>query len=694
MSGILGIFRLDGAPVQEADLEKMLQKLKHRGPDGLHRWQSGPVGLGHCMLHTTPESLFEQLPSQRDGCVITAHARIDNREELYEKVPAAQLQPLDTLSDSDLILLAYQYWGEACLQHLLGDFAFAIWDAPKQSLFCGRDHIGVRPFYYYKTEKLFVFASEVKAILALEEVPFEINDVRIGDYLTINLQDKASTSYQNIWRLPPASHMRVAGKNAFRIEQYWELQSRPIVDDGNSIDYPAELRKHFTQAVDCRLRTAVPIGSHLSGGLDSSSICCVARDLLAEKHQQPLNTFSNVCDSIPESNEREFIEAILACGEFQPHFVTESELQGPLSKWQEMFSQLEEPLIGNAYLMWELSRSARNADVRILLNGYDGDTVISHGIMRLSEMAFQGQWSQLIAQSKALEQNLQQAGYTARYFIQQHSQKPLEQLAQARCWWKIVPAIWQLGEYLEQPRWKLWLRYLVKPLPPRILRSLARRLLVGRRSRHIQPTGTGGNLKLNPDFVKRSGLADRRSVGKKKPFSTESNFHCEQLCSGGFGFVLESMDQISAMFQTETRYPFLDKRLLELCVAIPTEQKLDQGWTRFVMRRAMENVLPLEIQWRRHKSTPEALFRSGLKNYDLSMLRSAVDEHSSLLNPYLEGPRGPWEQLQLWLDGDISSLSPKAWNAMTLLMWLIAIEPLLRSQTGAVGEYKIDTLAS
>ncbi|NJN31118.1 MAG: lasso peptide isopeptide bond-forming cyclase [Synechococcales cyanobacterium RM1_1_8] len=558
MSGIVGIYRLDGTAVAEADLDRMLQKLKHRGPDGLHSWQSGPVGLGHCMLHTTPESLFERLPSQRDGCVITAHARIDNREELYQALSVAQLQPLEQLADSDLILLAYQQWGKDCVDHLLGDFAFAIWDGPRKALFCARDHMGIRPLYYYKENGIFVFASEIKAILALGEVPNQINEIRVGDCLISNFSDQEITSYQNILRLPPAHWLTCQVSHPVKIHRYWKLQVNHSVELNSTTDYPALLREHFTEAVNCRLRSALPIGSHLSGGLDSSSICCVARNLLATEGRSPLHTFSNVCDSIPDSNERSFIETVLNHGEFQPHFVTEAELQGPLTKWKELFAQIEEPLIGNAYLMWELSRAAQNAQVRVVLNGYDGDTVISHGIARLSELAWQGQWSQLIEQSQALAQKNQQTGYSAGYFIQQHSRAALEQLVQSRRWWRTVLAIAQIGKYLDQPTWKLCYRYLFKPWLPQGLRSFVTGRIARFKGHRSSRTGTASTkaVSFNPEFVERTGLKQRLASQKQKPFKRESEFHCAQLNEGNFSFVLEIVDQISAIFQTETRYPF------------------------------------------------------------------------------------------------------------------------------------------
>src|SRR3989454_9825112 len=279
----------------------MLARLAHRGPDGAGVWSGGAVGLGHRLLHTTPESLREHLPlASGDGTlVLTADARIDNRGELL-----AALGRGVEATDAELILAAYERWGERCPEHLLGDFAFVIWDARRATLFCARDHFGVKPFYYYHAPgRLFCFASEIKGLLALAEVPRRLNETRVADYLVPLLEDKVITFYQDILRLPPAHRMTVT-RQGVRIEQYWALDPEREIRMKSDADYAAAFREIFTEAVRCRLRSAFPVGSMLSGGLDSSSIVCVARQLLAQDGGETLHTFSPVFDDVREGGER------------------------------------------------------------------------------------------------------------------------------------------------------------------------------------------------------------------------------------------------------------------------------------------------------------------------------------------------------------------------------------------------------
>src|SRR3989442_1004237 len=225
-----------------------------------------------------------------------ADARIDNRAELCSVLSAPS-----TVTDAELILQAYARWGERCPEHLLGDFAFALWDARRGFLFCARDHFGVKPFYYHhRPGRLFAFASEIKGLLVLSDVPRRLNETRVADYLVPLLEDKEITFYEGIVRLPPAHHMTVS-RDGVRIEQYWALDPDREIRMKSDGEYAAAFREIFTEAVRCRLARPIPVGSMLSGGLDSSSIVFVAPKLLAEDGSRELHTFSAIFPHLPES---------------------------------------------------------------------------------------------------------------------------------------------------------------------------------------------------------------------------------------------------------------------------------------------------------------------------------------------------------------------------------------------------------
>ena len=278
MSSITGILYRDRRLINQETILKMNNSLSHRGPDGSAFWNIGSVAIGHQMLYTTKESLHEILPFYDDktDLAITADARIDNRHDL-----AIELDIVDdeNISDSYFILKSYEKWGELCPKHLLGDFAFAIWDNNENKLFCARDHMGVKPFYYYLNENIFIFSTEIKALFTLSEVPKELNEKKLALYLNRDILDKELTFYKDIKSLPGAHKLIITSEN-FVNEIYWKLDPNFNLKMDTEEDYANAFRELFAEAVKCRLRSHYPIGFELSGGLDSSSIVCMAKKIL------------------------------------------------------------------------------------------------------------------------------------------------------------------------------------------------------------------------------------------------------------------------------------------------------------------------------------------------------------------------------------------------------------------------------
>jgi asparagine synthase (glutamine-hydrolysing) len=631
MSGIIGIYYLDDRPVDREDLERMLDTLAHRGPDGADIWIDGAVGFGHRMLWTTPESLLEKLPfvNQTGNLVISADCRIDNRDELIYVLQFDYCPP-EKITDSQLILAAYEKWGEQCPEHLLGDFAFAIWDKQKQILFCARDHMGVKPFYYhYQTGRIFAFGSEIKALLCLQEIPRQLNEVKVGDYLAANLQDKSNTFYQDIFRLPPASSLTVNAKG-IQIQSYWTLDPKRELRLNSDEEYAEALREIFAEAVRCRLRSAFTVGSHLSGGLDSSSITCMARQLLIQEGKnRSLHTFSNIFDAVPESDERSFIEAVIAQGDMIPHYVHADEM-GPLSNLEEIFRYQDEVISAPThFLAWELNDAAHKTGARVVLDGFDGDNTISHGDGYFAELANKGEWATFAVEAEALRELV---GASPMSILRYYGLTCLEQLARRWKWVAFVRETNQILQYFNISRRQIFLRHGLKPLLPQFVLKVWH-FLRG----HNQPE-SNANAIINPSFAKRIGLEKRVQAFENRSSQplTERESHCRDLTSGILTQALEISDHYAAAFGLEVRHPFMDKRLLEFCLSLPAEQKLHKGWSRLVMRRAMKNVLPEEVQWRRGKSDMSPSFDYGLLTLDRQVLDRAILNHLESIEAYAD----------------------------------------------------------
>jgi len=635
MSAILGIYYLNSRPVDRADLERMVQTLAHRGSDGSGVWNDNSVGLGHRMLWTTPESLHERLPLAKGGLTITADARIDNRDELINLLGLSRTASA-TISDSELILAAYERWDEHCPEKLLGDFAFAIWDSRKQQLFCARDHFGVKPFYYYSTDKLLIFATEIKALLCLPEVPRLVNETKVAAHLTSTDIDKSITLYRDILRLPPAHSLKVS-REGIRLQSYWSLDaSRELVMRSDE-EYAEAFRELFTEAVRCRLRSAFPLGFMLSGGLDSSSVTCVARNLLAHNPESPLHTFSAVFDEVTQCDESPFIDAVLAENKLEPHYF-HADRFSPLTDLNRVLWHLEDASFGgNLYFNWCLYGSAQKQGVRILLEGFDGDTTVSHGAGYLIELARAKRWITLSREAH---------GYARHFNL--------------------------------DPRKIVWRHFEQYGLSPRVRQSLrfgkrAKRALL----RRTRPLGNrAGDVParaiVKQDFLQRInfGQGCQSLPAPRTSPLTERDIHHSRLNWGVMPSILETLNKTAGAFGLENRFPFWDKRLVEFCLALPANQKLHLGWNRIIMRRAMEGILPKQVQWRGGKADMTAGVEHGLLTFERERLEKLILRNSEIIADYVDTTslREAYKRFTLRTGAQKDGL--EVWKAVSLALWL------------------------
>jgi len=584
VSGIAGLFYRDGRPVAVAELERMSARLAHRGGDGAGAWHSGPAGLAHRLFWTTPESLHEQQPlvnARPDGTlVLTADARIDNRAEL------APLLGLDepAVPDCAFILAAYEKWGEACPERLVGDYAFAIWDSVRQSIFCARDAIGIKPFFYFESPQLFAFASEIKGLLVLPQVTRAPNEVQIAGYLTHSVPDPALTFYASVQHLP-AGHCLTVSARTLNKRQYWSVDLKRELRLPSDDDYAQAFREIFTEAVRCRLRSAYPIASMLSGGLDSSSVTCMARQVLAG---QPLPTFSVIFNQAHESDERSYMSAVAASGSPGHHEIAGDGLS-PLNGVDWVLWHMEEPFrhLG-LYFQWLTYQAVQQQGVRLLLSGNGGDAFVSMGLFRLVELTRSGHWLAL--------------------------RRELQDLAAAR------ERNW---------RWsaRVWWEFAGRPMVPNWARQ-TRRALRGPR----QPAWSTNSFVL-PEFAR--ALERRHTLPPQLPVPrTDREDHwqgVEQATS-----MADHYERSSPAWRVEQRHPLMDRRLAEFCIALPSEQKFHEGQTRLVFRRAMRGVLPEVIRNRGSKATPLYSMAPAVLRHDRERLEACLLSQNQRLQPYVD----------------------------------------------------------
>ena len=386
MSAIFGKFTFDGRPVAPETLDAMRLAMAHWGKDGEGSWCEGGVGLGHLHRNNSPESVGEHLPWQcpDSGDVITAIAHLDNRETLFRELSIPREQQAD-LPDSRLVLRAYQRWGEACAERLLGDWACAIWDHGRRKLFIARDHHGNMGLYYTRDERRLLFASSLKGLLTLPKVPQRPNPLTIAHVLVSWPIQGEQTCYEGILRLPPAHTLSVTA-GGIEVSRYWYLEHTPDLHLPSDQDYVEAFLETYAEAVRCRLGCSEPVGTTLSGGLDSGSVAVLAAAEL-KKRGQRLPAFSSVpaTDTKDRDNMRFFgdespyINATAAsAGNIDVHWVRAEDVS-PVQGIERALEIHDQPLHGAANMHWvtTLWAEAAASGLGALLTGAGGNATVS-----------------------------------------------------------------------------------------------------------------------------------------------------------------------------------------------------------------------------------------------------------------------------------------------------------------------------
>lgn len=612
MGSITGIFYRDGRKVNPALMTKMNNQLSHRGPNGSAVWCEGSLAFGHQMLWTTPESLNEKLPFKEDGFLITADARIDNREELSDELGIFNEE---NISDSYFILKAYEKWGENCPDKLLGDFAFAIWDENKEKLFCARDHMGVKPFYYYLCDEFFVFSTEIKALFTIPEVPYKLNERKIALYLIRDESDKEITFYVNIKRLS-SSHSLTLNKCEKKLKRYWKLDPKLQIIMNSEEDYKRAFRAIFTEAVRCRLRSYSPIGSELSGGLDSSSVTCMAKKILSENknmNSSPINTFSNIYDDTPECDERYYINKVAKIKGFISHFVKVDKIS-PLENIETILWLQDQPFhIHNISKQFKRYSIVKNYKINVLLSGHFGDEAFSIGTGYLYELFVTLQWKKLINEINGRSYNYDESKY------------------------------------------KIFIVRVIYHLIPKYLKKLIKYFL--------RINDSSINNLLNDNFLKSLNIDEKNNVMNKININNSKEYHY-YLINANRETTFEIKDRNATNFNIEYRYPFCDKRLIEFCYALPTEMKLKFGWNKYILRIAMEDILPNEIQWRLRKTSFRACIKKDLLELEVGTLKKIIFDDNKLIKEYLN-----IGEIQDIFNNDLESYIHEIWRVTLLYFW-------------------------
>jgi asparagine synthase (glutamine-hydrolysing) len=545
MSGIVGIFHRDGAAIDRELIQALTRLLVFRGPDSCDVWCDGPVGLGHTLLQTTRECPQERQPAGLDErSWITADARLDSRRDLIEELARAGRHVPDPVSDAEMILHAYAVWEEECVGHLRGDFSFAIWDRTHNKLFCARDHFGIRPFYYAEIGPHFLFSNTLNCLRAHPEVSEELNEAAVADFLLFGLNcDNRTTTFRDIRRLPPG-HTLMATACETRMKRYWSPPVDGWIRYRCEDDYIEQFQLLLQAAVEDRLRTDC-VGILLSGGLDSSSVAAMARDLsIRPCGATDLRAFTTIYESLESDSDRvhagETAEFLKIPIRFQPLDSVQ-----PFDPQHEANLNCPEPVDDPFYSSLADGSRLIAAECRVALSGEGNDNLMSPEIGPYwKNLVHRGDWG--IASSIAFQ------------YVRLKSRSGLAIRRRIRRF---------LGKDSN-----------IRPLPKWIAADFARRVdLTARWKEGNQaPTADGGPHPIRPE-----GHASLSSSNWTRMFELENA-----------GVTLQPV---------EILYPFLDLRVVNFLLSIPS---FPWFFEKFLLREAMIGRLPEGV--RNRPKTPVA----------------------------------------------------------------------------------------
>jgi asparagine synthase (glutamine-hydrolysing) len=582
--GIAGVISVDGAPVDPCVLQHMNDLQAHRGPDGegfalgwldcgrfqhafvgraTHWYAASPVRVALCHRRLAIIDLSErgvQPMASEDGSTwIVFNGEIYNFQELRSSFEKQGCR-FKSRTDTEVLLQAYLKWGEDCLNHLDGMYAFAIWDARKGQLFCARDRLGIKPFYYASPKGHFIFASEIKALLAFPGLPSLADDDAVFEFLLhTNCDFGERTMLRNVHALP-AGHCLTLNFNTGQLStrRYWKLEPRaePAESDTDRID---DLKALLAGTVRNHLISDVRAGSCLSGGVDSSTVVGLVGKIWNEQPEAApaigdrFYTFTS-CFEYAELDERDYALAVAKHVNATPQLVFPSP-EGFWSDFERLAWHQDMPFFSLAfYAQWCLMRAAKEAGVKVLLDGQGGDEVFGgYAKFRYAYLAS-------LLRSGRISTALREFGAT----------------------------LWQADRYVLDIR--NGHRYL-----PGKLRTL---LKVDSLLKNV--LNTDFNRLVSAESTPGTRWWHYVSNGKGS-WTAIQRMQIDDIVLDTLPSQLRFEDRSSMAFSIEARVPLLDHKLVECGVALPDHLKVQNGWNKFAIRQAIRGLVPDHVRLRQKK---------------------------------------------------------------------------------------------
>jgi len=584
MCGIAGIISNNSSLITADRIKTMTDSLAHRGPDAEGNWVNTTTALGSRRLAIIDLSNAANQPMHYlQRYTIIHNGEIYNYIELKEELQKKGYS-FSSRSDTEVIVAAYDHWKEECVDHFDGMFAFVVWDEKEKELFAARDRFGEKPFFYFLNNEQFIFASEMKALWAAG-IERKVNLKLLFNYLTIGYVDNPNipeeTFFENISKLPAASFLKFSTSNfQLSISNYWDID---VENENKKISDAEAIEKFgflFQRSIQRRLRSDVPIGTSLSGGLDSSSIIATLHSLTSQN--SPQAAFTSI---FPGFDKDESAFAKLVADKFHlQHFTTTPDAVTLYNDLEKLFYYQEEPFSsGSIYAQYKVYELAKQKGIKVLLDGQGADETLA-GYHKY----YKWYWQELFRKRKLLSSRelnaAKELGITERFG-----------------WRNRVAALFPEFATLFLER-----HYLLNALRQEDL------------TKDFTQLQSKEAYYITPEIFSLNGVLY---------FNT---------CMHGLEELLRYADRNSMAHGREVRLPFLGHELVEFIFSLPANFKIRSGWTKWLLRETMKEKLPNEIVWRKDKTGFEPPQEQWIQNEKVKELitdakKILVDE--KILNP-------------------------------------------------------------
>ncbi len=571
MSAIALLYETSSSPLEPGLLERVMDRLRHRGPDGSDVIQTGHAALGHRHFWTTPEEVGERQPLELEGLPfkIVLDGRLDNRPELISKLGLDPAQA-NRLSDAALVLRAYAQWGADCFTHFVGEFALAILDERRGELVCARDQLGDRTLFYSLHGTRLVVASEPWAASAANDSGAGINERALASFFALQVPEDGQTLFPNVYELLPA-HVMVVNATGERKWRYWRPDPTKRLRGKSDAEYAARFRALLEESVRCRLRSMTPVGVLMSGGLDSSSVASLASRMLSPT---PITSISYVFDELTDCDERKYIETMIARWKVRSLQIPCDDAW-PLKDWTNWPRNPNQPEPNPYRLLKERAYARAHAEgLRVLMPGAFGDELYDGEENWLAD---------LIAEKRLKEAWL------------------------------------ELNRHLKYAGLR---RVLASSYFRRVGSRLVHAILGSDRSRRRQialpwlTSFSAGQLDENPTALDPALEHKRNIISLEAAWSSSSEiFHASR-------------------HSLELRHPYRDRRLVEFALSLPAHQLYNRGYFKYILRNAMWGILPDAVLSRQGPTPLGPLFMRGMER-ERRVLQACVQDADAAWRKYV-----------------------------------------------------------